>query len=104
MRVARGELALLKAPPGMTVTDERVELGEMDAFGAQTYCVPDGMAGQKALDSMLRSAGWEPVPAPESANAATWNYRKGNLRGSLRLDAQQQPCGRRFVVSLIAPL
>ena len=60
----RDELAFLKAPLGMSVADQRVELGEMDAFGAQTYCASDGTAGQRALE----------------------------------------PCGRRFVVNLIAPL
>jgi hypothetical protein len=60
--VVERELALLQPPIGMTPSDQRVGLGEMYAEGAQTYCLNDEKAGQLALDSMLRNAGWAPCP------------------------------------------
>jgi hypothetical protein len=104
LAVVRSELALLKPPPGMTPTDERVGLGEMYAEGAQTYCVGDEKAGQAALDSMLRNAGWEPVSTSTTADATLWRYGKGQRLGALSLESQRQPCGRRFRVDVLEPL
>jgi hypothetical protein len=98
------ELALLKAPVGMTPTDQRVGLGEMYAEGSQTYCVDDEKGGQAALDSMLRTAGWEPLSASTTADARFWHYRKEHCLGSVVLESQPQPCGRRFRVDVVAPL
>jgi hypothetical protein len=100
----RGELASLKTPPGLTAADPQVSLGEMDAFGTQTYCAADEKLGRTALDSMLKDAGWEPVATSGNADATLGQYHKGALRAVLRLDAEPQPCGRRFKVELIAPL
>ena len=85
LAVVQGELALLKPPVGLAPTDQAVGLGEMYAEGSQTYCVSDEKAGQIALDSMLRNAGWERL-------------------GSLSLEARQQECGRRFRVGVLGPL
>jgi apolipoprotein N-acyltransferase len=104
MRVVRDELALLRSPLGVTVTDQRVELGEMDAFGALAYCVADGRAGRQALDSMLRDAGWEAVSTSGSADATAWSYTKRDLRGTLRLEAEPRSCAQRFAFDVIAPL
>jgi len=98
------ELALLKPPVGLSPTDQRAGLGEMYAEGAQTYCVRDEKTAQTALDSMLRQAGWEPVSTSTTADATVWNYRKGGAVGSLTLETQPQPCGRRFRVGLAEPL
>jgi hypothetical protein len=103
-RVVRAELALLEAPPSATVTDQRVELGEMDAFGTVTFAVADTDSGQRALDSMLRTAGWGPVSPAGNADGTIWQYYKRDLRASVRLDAPEQHSGRRFIVELIAPL
>jgi hypothetical protein len=102
--VVERELALLTPPAGMAPTDQRVGLGEMYAEGTQTYCVGDQKAGQAALDSMLRNAGWEPVSASTTADATTWRYRKDQRLGSLVLENQQQQCGRRFRVGVAEPL
>jgi hypothetical protein len=95
---------IVKPPLGVTVADQRVELGEMDAFGAVTYCVPDGESGQPVLESMLRDAGWEPLPQSKNGDLTVWSYRKGDIRASVRLDAHQQHCGRGFVLKMTAPL
>lgn len=58
----------------MTPMDQRVGLGEMYAEGTQTYCVGDEKAGQVALDSTLRDAGWEPVSTSTTADATVWHY------------------------------
>jgi hypothetical protein len=76
----------------------------MYAEGAQTYCVGDEKTGQRALDSMLRNAGWEPVSTSTTADATVWRYRKGRSLGSLNLEAQQQQCGRRFRGDVLEPL
>ena len=102
--IVQRELDLLKPPVGVTPTDQRVGLGEMNAEGAQTYCVNDEKAGQIALDSMLRNAGWEPVSSSTTADATIWHYRKDQCLGSVVLENQQQQCGRRFRVNVVAPL
>ena len=102
--VVKSELALLKPPAGISPTDQRVGLGEMYAEGAQTYCVSDEKAGQKALDSMLRQAGWESVSTSSTAEATVWHYQKGGRLGSLSLETQPQACGRRFRVGVAEPL
>ena len=84
--------------------EQRVGLGEMYAEGGQTYCVNDEKAGQAALDSMLRNAGWEPVSSSTTADATIWHYRKDQCLGSVVLENQQQQCGRRFRVDVVAPL
>lgn len=99
-----GELALLRPPAGLAPTDQRVGLGEMYAEGAQTYCVSDAKTGERALDSMLRAAGWEPVSTSTTADATVWRYHKGDRLGSLSLEAQPQPCGRRFRIGVVEPL
>lgn len=104
MDVVRGEFSLLQPPGGIAPQDQQVGLGEMYAEGVQTYCVKDGNAGRPALDSMLRNAGWEPVSSSTTAGETLWHYRKGQHLGSLRLDAQPQPCGRRFQVEIQEPL
>jgi hypothetical protein len=76
----------------------------MYAEGAQTYCVGDEKAGQVALDSMLRKAGWEPTSTTTTADATIWRYRKDQHLGSLVLENQQQQCGRRFRVEVAEPL
>jgi hypothetical protein len=76
MAVVERELALLTPPVGIAPADQRVGLGEMYAEGAQTYCVGDEKAGQVALDSMLRKAGWEPTSTSTTADAMIWRYRK----------------------------
>jgi hypothetical protein len=101
----RAELASLKTPAGVTAADPQVSLGEMDAFGTQTYCGADEKAAGGALDSMLTKAGWEPVSVSGNAEAtALGQYHKGALRAVLRLDPEPQQCGRRFRLELIAPL
>jgi hypothetical protein len=102
--VVREEFALLKPPAGMTPTDQRVGLGEMYAEGTQTYCVGDEKAGQVALDSVLRNAGWEAVSTSTTADATVWHYRKDQRLGALRLETQPQPCGRRFRIDVLQPL
>jgi hypothetical protein len=102
--VVERELALLTPPLGIAPADQRVGLGEMYAEGAQTYCVGDEKAGQVALDSMLRKAGWEPLSTSTTAGATIWHYRKDQSLGSLVLENQQQQCGRRFRVQVAEPL
>jgi hypothetical protein len=102
--VVQKELALLKPPVGIAPTDERVGLGEMYAEGGQTYCVSDEKAGQVALDSMLRNAGWEPVSTSTTPEAIVWRYHKDQRLSSLTLETQQQQCGRRFRVGVFEPL
>jgi hypothetical protein len=102
--VVERELGLLKPPVGFAPTEQRVGLGEMNAEGGQTYCVSDERAGQAALDSMLRNAGWEPVSSSSTADATIWHYRKDQCLGSLVLENQQQPCGRRLRLGVVAPL
>jgi hypothetical protein len=104
LAVVQGELALLKPPVGLAPTDQAVGLGEMYAEGSQTYCVSDEKAGQIALDSMLRNAGWEPLSRSTTADATIWHYHKGERLGSLSLETQQQKCGRRFRVGVLGPL
>jgi hypothetical protein len=111
--VVRWELALLKPPAGLAPTEQRVELGEMDAFGVQVHCVRDEKMGRVALDSMLRDAGWQPVSAsegwqpisnPSSMGVNIQRYRKRGLSGSLSLAAEPRQCGRSFSVSVLNPL
>jgi hypothetical protein len=102
--VVQRELALLEPPVGIAPTDQRVGLGEMYAEGAQTYCVGDEKAGQVALDSMLRNAGWEPVSTSTTAGRTFWRYRKDRHLGSLSLETQQQQCGWSFRVDVLEPL
>ena len=102
--VVESELAILKPPAGIVPTEQRAGLGEMYAEGAQTYCVRDEKAGEGALDSMLRAAGWEPVSTSSTAEATVWHYHKGERLGSLTLEAQPQQCGRRFRIEVVAPL
>ena len=98
------ELALLEPPAGIAPPDQQTGLGEMYAEGSQTYCVNDEKTAQRALDTMLRNAGWEPVSASTTADATIWHYRKGQGLGSLNLATQPQPCGRRFRVDVLEPL
>ena len=102
--VVQGEFALLTLPAGITSTDPRVGLGEMYAEGTQAYCVNDAKAGQTALDSMLRNAGWEPVSNSTTGDTPSWHYRKSQRLGALTLEAQPQQCGRRFRVDVLEPL
>jgi hypothetical protein len=102
--IVESELALLKPPAGISPTDQRVGLGEMYAEGAQTYCFSDEKTGQRALDSMLREAGWQSVSTSTNAEATVWHYQKGGHLGSLSLETQPQPCGRRFRVGVAEPL
>jgi hypothetical protein len=109
----RWELSRLKAPAGMAPTGQRVELGEMDAFGLQVHCVRDETMGRVALDAMLRNAGWQPVPDsagwqpisnPGSLGVIIQRYRKRGLSGSLSLAPEPRPCGRAFSVGVLDPL
>ncbi len=61
-------------------------------------------AGESDLEAMLRTAGWEPLPAEKTADATVRRYRKRDLRGSLRAAGHQGNCERSFVFDLIAPL
>ena len=97
----------------MAPTEQRVELGEMDAFGLQVHCVRDEKMGRLALDSMLRNAGWQPVSASagwqplsnqSSMGVLLQRYRKAGLSGSLSLAAEPQSCGHSFSVSVLDPL
>jgi hypothetical protein len=76
----------------------------MYAEGTQTYCVGDEKAGQVALDTMLRGAGWEPVSTETTAEVTIWRYRKGGGLGALNLELKPQPCGRRFRVDVLEPV
>jgi len=104
MAAVKRELALLTPPAGIAPADQNVGLGEMYAEGTQTYCVGDEKAGQAALDSMLRKAGWEPTSTSTTADATIWRYTKDQHLGSLVLENQKQPCGRRFRVEVAEPL
>jgi hypothetical protein len=104
MAVVRSEFVLLKAPAGIAPTDERVGLGEMYAEGTQNYCVGDEKAGQVALDSMLREAGWRLLSTSTAADKTVWQYGKGESLGTLNLETQPQPCGRRFRLDVVAPI
>jgi hypothetical protein len=66
--------------------------------------VGDEKAGQVALDSMLRKAGWAPLSTSTTADATIWQYRKDQGLASLVLENQQQQCGRRFRVQVAEPL
>ena len=102
--IVKRELALLEPPAGIAPPDQQTGLGEMYAEGSQTYCVNDEKTAQRALDTMLRSAGWEPVSASTTADATIWHYRKDQGLGSLNLATQPQPCGRRFRIDVLEPL
>lgn len=102
--VVRNEFSLLKPPAGIVPAGQQVGLGEMYAEGTQTYCVSDEKAGQVALDSMLRDAGWVPVSTSTTADKIVWQYRKDQCLGSLSLETQPQSCGRRFRLDVVAPL
>ncbi len=105
METVKAELALLQPPAGMEPTETTPPgLGEMDASGAQTYCVPDEKAGQAALDAMLRKAGWTYQSTETRPDEMVWRYVKGQTLGSLALETQPQPCGRRFVVGIVESL
>lgn len=96
--VVQKELALLKPPVGIAPTDERVGLGEMYAEGGQTYCVSDEKAGQVALDSMLRNAGWEPVSTSTTAEAIVWPltgmYKESGTHVTLTMGSGRTLAGR----------
>jgi hypothetical protein len=109
----RWELAHLTPPPGMAPAEQRVELGEMHAFGMQVHCVRDEKMGRVALDVMFRNAGWQPVSAsaawqpisnPSTMGTIIQRYRKRGLSGSLSLAAEPQQCGRSFSVGVLDPL